>query len=250
MGKILTIHQIPGAIIDLIEETRDYCYLVTPYYQPWAVLERALKKASAQQKKLVFIFRAGSLTPEMKSLNEEYGFEVIMVHKLHTKLYLNERKAIISSMNLYGTSKENNYELGYVIEESRTVRELRDKIIDDDILGLEPALHLRAKGLAALRKSQERAAAEQHLEREDLRRANYDEKHENAGYCIRCAKRIPHNPAFPLCERCYEMWSRYMNPDYQENYCHTCGRKADTSKSQPHCSRCRPRTGFFQRLGL
>ncbi|AZR74661.1 hypothetical protein BBF96_15540 [Anoxybacter fermentans] len=135
MSKILTSHQIPGAVIDLIEETKEFCFLITPYYKPWNLLERALEKAANLEKKIVFIFRArDSLTNEMKLLNEKFGFDVVMVENLHTKLYMNERKVILSSMNLYDSSKENNYELGYILEGKRQAQEFKEKIIGGDIL--------------------------------------------------------------------------------------------------------------------
>jgi hypothetical protein len=54
LDKILTNHQISGSIIDLIEETNEYCFLVTPYYKPWNLLDRALEKASSKEKGMDF----------------------------------------------------------------------------------------------------------------------------------------------------------------------------------------------------
>lgn len=261
MDKILTIHQLPGAIIDLIEETRDYCYLVTPYFKPWTVLERALEKAANRQKRLLFVFRAGNLSPEMRALNERLGFDVYMVNNLHTKLYINERRAIITSMNLYDSSRENNFELGYVIDDSRTLRELKDKIIDRDILSLEPALHLPGKYKVGFRYSSlsDRSSNSDRQGRSTGHSGNFtsfaNNQHtsrtqDNTGFCIRCHKPIPRNPELPLCERCYEIWRNYNNPNYPEHYCHTCGREAETSKNTPQCPNCRPRGGFFKRLGF
>ncbi len=234
MKKILTNHQIPGAIIDLIEESEDYCFLVTPYFKPWNLLYRSLEKAANKEKKIIFIFRAeNTISHEMAFLNEQFGFDVFFVDRLHTKLYFNGNTVIISSMNLYDSSKENNYELGYILTGRSYSRKFKDKIIDNDILSLEPAFVLKGRYLEALEQEQK-----EQIKKVSENNQKIPQEFEDKGYCIRCGTFINKNPYYPLCPKCYDTWSQFSNPFYTENYCHFCGEEAQTSKNQPICIDC------------
>ena len=58
------------------------------------------------------------------------------------------------------------------------------------------------------------------------------------GFCIRCRIPIPHNEERPFCIDCYEEWSEWGNPHYEEYYCHTCGIPEITTKLKPQCYLC------------
>lgn len=240
MDKILTIHQIPGSIIDLIEETNDYCFLVTPYYKPWKLLERTLEKASGKEKRLVFIFRAHEVSDQiLYKLNAKLGFDIYMVDRLHTKLYLNERRVIISSMNLFENSKDNNYEIGYTMDTMTTSRKFLKTVINEDILSLKPQLHL--KGFYSKQiDDEERKKAIKNENKVAEPKTNYEAKHKAYmnGFCIRCRTSIRLNPSNPFCKDCYMIWSEYRNTEFEENYCHGCGRPINSSINKPLCYDC------------
>lgn len=235
INNILTIHQIPGSVIDLIDESEEYCFLITPYFKPWQLLYRALDKAAMKNKKIVFIFRAeNGITQEMAFVHEEFGHDIVLVDRLHTKLYLNENKVIISSMNLYDNSKENNYEVGYIFKGKSHSRKFKERIIDNDILSLEPAVILEGRYFESLRKENNEKSFNGYKRNDN----NSKKVSEDVGYCIRCRSRINKNPHYPLCPDCYNIWSNFSNPNYTENYCHFCGEEAYTSKNKPVCSEC------------
>lgn len=79
MKNILINHQIPGEIIELIEKTKGYCFLVTPYYKPWALLERCLEKASKNKTKIIFILRNEPQNHCHIDLYKKWGFTVIFM---------------------------------------------------------------------------------------------------------------------------------------------------------------------------
>ena len=141
--NILLVHQIQDRIIEIIRNSKEYCFLITPFFQPWPILQRELEKAAQQEKKIIFILRN---TPEnhwdFESLNDNFGFDVIFVERLHTKLYLNENECLISSMNLYESSKDNNYELGYYFKNRQQSKNFKETVIDNDILLGHPAIKI------------------------------------------------------------------------------------------------------------
>lgn len=137
---------------------------------------------------------------------------------LHAKCYLNEREAIITSMNLYEFSQVNNHEMGIYITKS-----------DDP--DLYEAIYAEARRL--IRISEEiRVSIE--VVPPDSPFSNGDEK----GFCIRCKKEIVRNPAAPYCGDCYRVWKKYENPTYQEKYCHRCGKDHPSTMHKPLCPEC------------
>lgn len=252
-SNILLNHQISAEIISLIEATEKYCFLVTPYYKPWTLLNRTIDKAAASGKQIIFIFRAGHDNEVVaKTLNKQ-GFDVHLVERLHTKLYLNERIVIISSMNLYDSSKDNNYEVGYKIKSAVEAKQFREEVIEKDILGLLPKKSFTGRYAIELQRlekeklDKENKLKEEILAREKLkkelasnsiikeRKISYKD---NYGYCIRCHTQIPLNPNTPYCMDCYKVWVQFQNVDYQEQYCHSCGSSGQPSMDKPLCYNC------------
>jgi len=56
-------------------------------------------------------------------------------------------------------------------------------------------------------------------------------KPSDVGYCIRDGIMIPFNPKLPMCDRAYNVWKRYNNPDYEESYCHKTGKHSNGKTS-------------------
>lgn len=249
MGKsdILLNHQISAEIISLIESTKEYCFLVTPYYKPWPLLNRTLEKAALLEKKIVFIFRYGEMKEQLIDHIRKFNFDIHLVEKLHTKLYLNERTAILTSMNLYDASKEQNYEVGYIFSSSYDARKFRTEVIENDILAIKPKLSIpgryasyqQSKVEEQLAKERQQKEEEEKRERIKVEKFKKIKEHLNdSGYCIRCNTDIRLNPSRPYCDRCYKTWSSFGNVDYIERFCHSCGRDYQSSLSVPLCNDC------------
>ncbi len=237
--NILLTHQIPGKIIEIIQNAKDYCFLVTPYFQPWPLLERELEKAARDNKKIIFIFRKpNDFGDDFSYLNDNYGFDLIFVDRLHTKLYLNEQETLISSMNLYDSSKENNFEVGYYFSSMCVSRDFKKQIIDDDILKSNPYI-LQGRYFAELEEKEREAQSNSASNQFDNRVYGFQE---NSGICIRCETRIRYNESMPLCPHCYSIWSAFRNEDYPERVCHKCGKQDSWSNitfRNPLCQNCK-----------
>jgi phosphatidylserine/phosphatidylglycerophosphate/cardiolipin synthase-like enzyme len=219
-SQVLTIHQIPAKIIDIIENAEKYCFIVTPYYQPWNILNRSLDRAASQNKKIIFIIRNEKVSDHtINRINVELGFDLVLVNRLHTKLYLNEKEALISSMNLVESSKEHNYEIGYSIHGNNQSKMLKEKIIENDILSINQHTVYKGRYFNDL-------SSDVYIRENDI------------GFCIRCSKKIEFAPEYSLCSECYSSWVYYKNYDHSENYCHKCGKENSTTKLNPLCESC------------
>ncbi|MBN2042616.1 MAG: hypothetical protein JW754_02315 [Candidatus Aenigmarchaeota archaeon] len=59
------------------------------------------------------------------------------------------------------------------------------------------------------------------------------------GVCIRCGKKIRLDIRFPYCKKCYNLWSRFGNRNFQEKKCHVCGKSFKSTVNRPCCYECR-----------
>ena len=232
MHNLLLVHEIPSKIVEIIRESKEYCFLVTPYFQAWPVLERELEKASQKQKKIVFVFRQDeNLFPfrSLDYLNTQYGFDVVYTERLHTKLYMNEQQVLITSMNLYDSSKENNYELGYVLNGRSFSKQIKETVLDDDIFISSQHEVLQGRYFNELREK------EFSKKQDEAQRGFFKVSPSYEGYCIRCGRpKISSGFEKPLCPDCYVTWRQFENLDYEENYCYLCGKRSENI-SYRHC---------------
>ncbi len=236
ISSVLTIGQIPGEITNLIAETKEFCFLITPYFRPWVILQRELEKAAKLEKKLIFVFRTNEVKNDQINNLTSLGFDIHFVDRLHTKLYINEKTAIISSMNLYDSSKEFNYEIGYKISNVMEVKKIKKEVIDNDIFGINSEIKIPGRFTNGLiKKLKEKAEGSKN---ENTIRRNS----ENDGHCIRCGETIRLNPNAPYCYECFQSYSYWNNPDFEEKHCHFCGSLSNTTMNKPVCYSCISKT--------
>jgi len=251
MDKILRTHEISTEIINLIEESKEYCYLVTPYFKPWPLFNRAIEKAAKQEKNIVFVFRYDQQDLSlMKRLNTDFDFDVIFIDNLHSKLYINESKVILTSMNLYERSKELNFETGYLLDRKSTAKKFLEDVIRGDLLSIKPALFLSGRYGKKLREEKEEAKKKEIEKIENLKKvqgANQFRSNNQGGsfvpknqtgYCIRCRVQIPQSNYITMCNNCYQTWASWGDGEFPERYCHLCGKEAHVNKDKPLCYDC------------
>jgi len=232
MMEILPTHKIPSAIIDIIDESEQYCFIVSPYLSLWPLLERSLSKAARQKKRITFIVRNDpSVNPIAKKIHDTYGFEIVSLNNLHAKLYLNERHSLITSMNLFDYSKEQNHEIGIFSDDRRFSTELLQEYVVNDLLQVKP--HFRLSGYFD---SDDRAIASEMLE--------FEHKLDKLGFCVLCGESInvemSPNSRFAhfRCKKCY-----FADPDadsyeLETKYCHLCGSTYDSTLEKPLHNEC------------
>lgn len=186
------------------------------------------------------------------------NIEIRYEKRLHAKFYANESSQIITSMNLYDFSQDENIEVGvktdyHAIKDIATLilpttfdteawdyfNELIEKsellfkntpTYDSGRLGWGKkysGIQNKVDKLSEIYKKPSKP-------KEDKKYTKTESRLE-MGYCIRTGEMIPFNPSKPLSEPAYWSWAQYENPNYKEKYCHKTGKPSNgrTSMANP-----------------
>ncbi len=118
MATFIKNAEITDKIDRIINESREYIFIVSPYIQFSDRIISDLETAS-KQTHLTLIFGKDEISAknELSKINH-INCTILYKKNLHAKCYLNEKSAIITSMNLYAYSQINNEEMGmYLVKE-------------------------------------------------------------------------------------------------------------------------------------
>jgi phosphatidylserine/phosphatidylglycerophosphate/cardiolipin synthase-like enzyme len=226
--KFLVTTGISHHLEQLINEAKRELILISPYLQLNDRLRESLEDKDALKIDVRIVYGKSELQPDqinllktLKSVRTSY------CKNLHAKCYMNEKEAIVTSMNLYEYSQVHNHEMGLYITKEKDP-ELFEDIYDE------------ARRL--IRISEEvRLSVEKIVEPEQKAKEKKPKKKSSAkemGFCIRCKKEIKLNPEAPYCANCFKSWKKYENPVYEEKYCHFCGKDNTSTMNKPVCYTC------------
>ena len=122
--KLIKPSQISGEIMTLIEEADKKLIIVSPYckFSDWKKFLNTIEFLKRKKTDVEFYVRKG----EFKTIKEvkNIGFSPIEVDNLHTKIYVNEKYAIVSSMNLLTYSDMNSLDIAYKSQTDEEYNEL------------------------------------------------------------------------------------------------------------------------------
>ena len=235
MVTLLTRRKTVSALEDILKNAKEKIVLVSPYVNLSEDNADRLRAADGRGVPITLVCRKDNLKEnEKRVLQKLKHIQVYNRDNLHTKCYYNEQELIITSMNLYEFSEQNNVEMGVLFTSDETIyREARQEI-EDLLLQDEHRVSWRREKLGAFARSAGKAISSGARAVASRAADALTEK----GHCIRCGTRIPFNPAQPLCKEDYAEWAKHGNNDYTEEYCHRCGEKNKTSKARPQCRAC------------
>ena len=215
---LLSAHHLPFQVQALLERAESHAVMVTPYVDLWPSLELVMRQAVARGVAVHVVTRTKDDTHFEKhearrasSLERIDGLGATLheVEWLHTKLYLNEKEAIIGSFNLTSTGRDGP-NLGVHLHGAAAASQAMQQI-DQWLPGFscrvcEPAPAWTDKNAAA--------------------------------YCIRCSHTRPvFNLSKPYCSDCWQKRKAEMSQK-PETCCHRCGKVAETTLNQPLCGSC------------
>ena len=113
MAKFLNTSGVSYYLEELIKNTRDRLILISPYLQFHKRIKDNLENLHLQKIDIRIIYRENKLQVEENNwLESQIGIRTSLCNSLHAKCYLNENQAIVTSMNLYSFSQQNNDEMG------------------------------------------------------------------------------------------------------------------------------------------
>lgn len=113
MAKFLNTTGVSYHLEELIKSTNDQLILISPYLQFHNRVKDHLANLNIQKKDIRIIYRENKLQLEESNwLESQIGIRTSLCGTLHAKCYINEKEAIVTSMNLYSFSQQNNDEMG------------------------------------------------------------------------------------------------------------------------------------------
>lgn len=116
-SNILGTTEISYEIERMVDESFKFLFVVSPYLKLTDRVKGKLAECFARAENCFFVFRENELRREEQVWIESYGnVNLIPVKNLHAKIYLNENRCLITSMNLYEYSQINNHEIGVEID--------------------------------------------------------------------------------------------------------------------------------------
>ena len=274
MSKFITGLELEETISKIIWQTKESLLIVSPYIK----LDEYFKKLFDNHLNnpkihilIVFGKNENNISKSLSKSDFEYfkrflNISIVYVPNLHAKYYGNEKKGVITSINLYDYSFKNNIEFG-VYSEFNIINNIMNKTENDawntcwNIAEANEAVFIKrpvyqkklfSKVLGknyvksdvlldttdtfySFFKNNNRNSfktildfkSELDLGSDDVNvPKREDVENQTNGFCIRTGKKIPFNPSMPFSKYSYQNWKSFSNYDYPEKYCHRTGKES------------------------
>jgi phosphatidylserine/phosphatidylglycerophosphate/cardiolipin synthase-like enzyme len=117
MAEFLDTQGVSYYLKKLIDNSDDKLYLISPYLQLNNQLKLSLEDRHKFSIDIVMIYgKVSEINPaDSEWLTSMPGIKLMFHKDLHAKCYFNGKEAIITSMNLYMFSQQNNVEMGIYV---------------------------------------------------------------------------------------------------------------------------------------
>ena len=233
MAKFLNTTGVSYHLEELIKTTKDRLILISPYLQFSDRIKEHLSNLNVQKRDIRIVYRENKLQLEENNwLESQIGIRTSLCKNLHAKCYINESEAIITSMNLYEFSQQNNNEMGIFFTKANDP-DLYNSTLEEvqRLLTISEEIRVTVKKVVADNQPKtEKKVAETKSTSTSTKSSN-----KQTGFCIRTGVEIPFNVERPLSYDAYKKWNEYGDPDYPEKFCHFSGEASngETSVSRP-----------------
>lgn len=255
MAKFLTGNDLNAQLENLFEYANEYLILISPYIKLHDRYAAALKsKRENYDLKIVVVFGKNEDDFSKSMKQEDFNFfkdfpniEIRYEKRLHAKYYANESSAILTSMNLYTFSQDNNIEAGVLTNRKGLLGSLTsqdtlendasgyfERVIEQsDLLFLKvPKFESTMLGLSMRYTGSEIETDKLSDFFSNKMKSGTSFKKEifvpkqsakQMGFCIRTGTQIPFNQKLPMCDTAFQSWKKFSNKEYSEKYCHFSG---------------------------
>lgn len=231
MAEFLNTTGVSFRLEELIKGTKDKLILISPYLQFSTRIKEHISNLNIQKRDIRIVYRENKLQLEENNwLADQIGVRTSICTNLHAKCYLNEDEAIITSMNLYEFSQQNNNEMGIYISKKEDP-ELYNKTLEEAqrLLTISKEIRVNVQVVSSSNRDK--------TEKKEVKTkpSNLKSTGKQTGYCIRTGVEIPFNIEKPMSYEAFKVWSKYGDSDYSEKFCHFSGESSngDTSVSKP-----------------
>jgi phosphatidylserine/phosphatidylglycerophosphate/cardiolipin synthase-like enzyme len=128
--KFLNTSGLNYHIEELIKNSEKYLILISPYLKLNEKIKYFLSEKSQNGVVIKIIYGKKKEIQDLNFFNSLKNTETLYLDNLHSKLYFNEKEAILTSLNLYDFSQINNYEMG-IFFSKETETELFSQMLDE-----------------------------------------------------------------------------------------------------------------------
>lgn len=258
MAKFLKGDDLNSEIGKIFENAEERLFIISPYIKlHHRIIERLKSKISNPKLEIYIVFGKNendltkSLTSDDFELLKQFpNIEIRYEKRLHAKFYANESSQILTSMNLYNYSHDNNIEAGVktefnflgniaskmILSENTFDQEAWDYFCgvvnnSDLLFKNEPEYESALFGITKKYKGIKNVKDTLSVQFANTNKEVFQKE----GYCIRTGEKIPFNLQKPYSEKAYKSWAQYKNPNYKEKYCHKTGKPSEgkTSMTNP-----------------
>jgi hypothetical protein len=119
MAKYLNTSGISFYLEELIKNAQDRLVIISPYIDVNPRVKQLLEEANSREIIIDLIYGKVKIEKsENEWLKSLKHMSIYFSKNLHAKCYMNEKNAILTSMNLYEFSQVSNIEMGVFIEET------------------------------------------------------------------------------------------------------------------------------------
>ena len=261
MAKFIKGQALNGEVENIFSNAKNQIIIITPYIKLHPHYLNALRGKKSDDKLSIVIVFGKNKDDKTKSFDKDTfeffsqfpNIKICYQENLHAKYYANESNAIITSMNLYEYSQNNNIEAG-ILTKNSIIKPLGDSIdyeaweffeqvIKNSVLlyhkepfyesGIFSNKYIESKiKIDLLSKLYNSEKETKSLLTSTQKRSENSSK---MAYCIRTGTPIPFNIEKPYCDSAFESWAKYKNEDFKEKYCHFSGEESngETTKAKP-----------------
>lgn len=256
MAQFLKNPQLNSVLDSIFENASKELFIISPFIKLHASIKDALRKHLTNEKiKIIVVFgknedklsKSFSLD-EFTFLKEFPNIEIKYEYRLHAKYYANESMSILSSMNLYEYSQNNNIEFGILTETTllnsmnignsldKDAFDYFDTVIKNSQMMFQKVPEFESKRIGKKYIGSNIVVDNLTEVLSKPKKVSKQSKNVNKkGYCIRTGIEIAFDPKKPFCDKAYASWSRYKDENYKEKFCHFSGEEAngETTFSKP-----------------
>jgi len=231
MAEFLDTQGVSYYLKKLINNSNDKLYLISPYLQLNNQLKLSLEDRHKFSIDIIIIYgKVSDINPDDSTwLQSMPGIKLLFHQDLHAKCYFNEKEAIITSMNLYMFSQQNNVEMGIYISKEKD--EDLYKQIANEVDRIKRGSEHRTISVQKV----ERKKPEQPRDKSEPKKETKESSEKSTGYCIRTGVEIPFDVKKPLSVAAYKSWNKHKDKEWKEKYCHYSGESSygETSFAKP-----------------
>lgn len=236
MAQFLTTTGVSYWLEEIVKSADDRLILISPFLRINSRIKELLEDKNRLKIDIRVVYGKNELQPDENNwLESMTSIRTSFLQNLHAKCYVNEKQVLLTSMNLYEFSQVNNHEVGILVDREAEPQ-LYDEIVQESMRLVRISDEIRVT-VARIQPKEKDRKKDSRTAKKRKKKGSPKQSADNA-YCIRCKEVVQIDPSKPHCKRCYRIWSRFKNAEYEEKYCHLCAKEHTTTFAKPACRRC------------